>query len=241
MGTGCSCEDATHEKDSIKNLTNQAQADMLGAEDVPHISLKTPPDAHPSRNYQPVKEEGGGHVEQPWACKDPRVSQTSQQARNVAFDANGGGKDASMNQDVKAAERNKDGVDSREVPQVSKHQSEQSETVPVPVESGKDREESDEKPGTFILEAVGNGAKLGCFLGHKHQSSTIEVLQVLDKGIVPAWNQLHPDKQIEVGCLILSVNDSTIIPRGREEMLQEISAALRKPHLKLVVQRNPGS
>mmetsp|Transcript_15966 Transcript_15966/g.37645 ORF Transcript_15966/g.37645 Transcript_15966/m.37645 type:complete len:255 (+) Transcript_15966:62-826(+) len=252
MGQGCSCEDGAHEKDSIKHIT-QGNADMLGAEDVPSITMKEPAQANPSRNFYAATQsfqaapapavqhvELGGHVEQPRVCKDdgatfpavsplPTDAEPKERLREVEVPALPA-ESKDTEEDHSNAEDAQEARDA--VPDLQSESGAQ--------EAAETKDEATNTPsGTFTLEATSNGAKLGCFLGHKHQSSSIEVLQVLDKGIVPAWNQLHPDKQVTVGCLILAVNDVQVAPRGRDDMLQDISGALRKPNLKLLIQRSP--
>mmetsp|Transcript_49481 Transcript_49481/g.115732 ORF Transcript_49481/g.115732 Transcript_49481/m.115732 type:complete len:197 (-) Transcript_49481:50-640(-) len=79
------------------------------------------------------------------------------------------------------------------------------------------------------------GVRLGFGVGHVTGQDALYVVSVGDEGSIPEWNKLNPDRLVASGCSILEINDTKVLSKSEDEMLQEISAAVKQPELKLLL------
>mmetsp|Transcript_11398 Transcript_11398/g.25860 ORF Transcript_11398/g.25860 Transcript_11398/m.25860 type:complete len:186 (-) Transcript_11398:15-572(-) len=92
---------------------------------------------------------------------------------------------------------------------------------------------------TFTVDVEVGGRRLGFGIGHKLGLAAIEVVKVHEDGIIPEWNRIHyPEKQIVVGCKIVSLNGRPIVAKDRDAMLSDITEAVAEPRLRMEVE-NP--
>mmetsp|Transcript_18633 Transcript_18633/g.43363 ORF Transcript_18633/g.43363 Transcript_18633/m.43363 type:complete len:148 (+) Transcript_18633:25-468(+) len=88
---------------------------------------------------------------------------------------------------------------------------------------------------TYIVDLPTNSQSLGFGIGHTQGENHLEIVKVHDIGAVRDWNAAHPDRQLIVGCKILSMNGLEIRSKDRNEMLGQISEALDSPTLRMEV------
>mmetsp|Transcript_35677 Transcript_35677/g.65433 ORF Transcript_35677/g.65433 Transcript_35677/m.65433 type:complete len:177 (+) Transcript_35677:81-611(+) len=108
-------------------------------------------------------------------------------------------------------------------------------TVEAPI---KKVDTIDEDSNTFTIDVEVAGRRLGFGIGHKHGQASIEVVKLHDDGVIPEWNKTHgPDKQVVIGSKIVGLNGVRIVPKDREEMLQDITKAVSVPRLTMEIER----
>mmetsp|Transcript_25454 Transcript_25454/g.59263 ORF Transcript_25454/g.59263 Transcript_25454/m.59263 type:complete len:201 (+) Transcript_25454:134-736(+) len=110
---------------------------------------------------------------------------------------------------------------------------------PMPPPPAKEEPVAPAKPDTFLVSIHTNGGKLGFGVGHKPGESTLHVVKVQETGCIPEWNKNNPDKQVTVGCRIVEINGSPVVPQDQEVMMKEISDACRQPFLSMLVEKSP--
>mmetsp|Transcript_17754 Transcript_17754/g.41327 ORF Transcript_17754/g.41327 Transcript_17754/m.41327 type:complete len:205 (-) Transcript_17754:101-715(-) len=94
--------------------------------------------------------------------------------------------------------------------------------------------------GIFEVELQNDGSKkLGFGVGYKPGERHLHVVKLLAAGLIPDWNEENPDKKIEVGYQLLSVNDTSIEPHSQDVMTKTIIEACKAPVLKFVVKKMP--